>query len=54
MRRDSDWERALHAFSISITTRIERETVEADRAALLVNIVQPISGKRVLQWWKWD
>jgi hypothetical protein len=46
VRRDSEEERALQAFNISITTRIERDTVEALRAISLVNIAQPISGKR--------
>jgi len=53
VRRDSDEERALQAFNISMTTRIDRETVDALRAISLVNITQPISGKRRLQEWKW-
>lgn len=48
VRRDSDEERALQAFNISMTTRMERDIVEPLRAISLVNIMQPISGKRVL------
>ena len=51
--RDSEEERAFMALSISITTRMERETVEAVREAALVNMAQPISGKAVVQRWKW-
>lgn len=41
------------ALSISITTRMLRETVEAVRAESLENMLQPISGKVVVQRWKW-
>jgi hypothetical protein len=50
--RDSDWDRALHAFNISMTTRIDRDIVDALRALWLMNISQPISGKSASQWWK--
>lgn len=42
------------ALSISMTTRIDREIVEAVRAEseLAEKIWQPISGKMVLQLWK--
>jgi len=46
---DSEEESAFIAFSISITTRIERDMVEADLAILFENILQPISGKEVEQ-----
>jgi hypothetical protein len=44
VKRDSLEDRAFMAFSISMTTRMERETVEADLAMSLVNMSQPISG----------
>lgn len=47
--RDSDEESAFIAFSISITTKIERDIVEADLARSFENISQPISGKEVEQ-----
>ena len=42
------------AFSISMTTRMERETVEAERVAVEVELKmeQPREGKSVLQRWK--
>jgi hypothetical protein len=40
------------ALSISITTRMERETVEADLDMLLVNISQPSSGNWAEHLWK--
>lgn len=43
VRRDSLDERAFMAFNISMTTRIDKETVEADLAISFVNIEQPIS-----------
>jgi hypothetical protein len=49
---DSDWDRALQAFNISMTTRIDRDIVDALRALWSMNISHPISGKSVLQWWK--
>lgn len=54
VRRDSLDDKAFIAFNISITTRIERETVEADLDMSLWNMVQPISGKEVLHLWKCD
>lgn len=53
VRRDSEEESAFMAFSISITTKIDREMVDAVRAESLLKISQPISGKAVLHWWKW-
>jgi len=52
--RDSEEERAFMAFSISMTTRMERETVEAERVAVEVELKmeQPRVGKSVLQRWK--
>ena len=44
VRRDSLDDNAFMAFSISITTRIDRDTVEADLDISLLNIWQPISG----------
>ena len=52
--RDSEDERAFMAFSISMTTRMERETVLAERVAVEVELKmeQPREGKSVLQRWK--
>lgn len=50
--KDSDEERAFMALSISMTTRIERETVDAALAESFTKISQPISGKAELQRWK--
>ena len=52
MSRDSLEERAFMALSISITTRIESEMVEAALALLLLKISQPISGNLEVHWWK--
>jgi len=46
---DSEEESAFIAFSISITTRIERDIVEADLAISFENILQSTSGKEVEQ-----
>ena len=54
VRRDSLDERAFMALSISITTRVESDTVEADLAMSFENISQPMSGKRVEHLWKRD
>jgi hypothetical protein len=35
-----------------MTTRIDRDIVDALRALWLMNISQPISGKSASQWWK--
>ncbi len=43
VRSDSLDDNAFIALNISMTTRIERETVEADFAISLENIWQPIS-----------
>lgn len=43
-RSDSLDESAFMAFNISITTRIESDTVDADSDISLENISQPISG----------
>ena len=52
--RDSLDERAFMALSISMTTRMERETVEAALALSLAKMEQPISGNWVLHLWKCD
>ena len=54
VKSDSEDDKAFMALSISITTKMEREIVEAVFAEESANIVQPISGKEVLQRWKWD
>lgn len=54
MSSDSLDERAFMALSISMTTRIERETVEAALALSLVKISQPISGNCEEHLWKCD
>lgn len=54
VRRDSLDERAFMAFNISMTTRMEREMVEADLDMWLENISQPISGNWVEHLWKFD
>ena len=53
---DSLDDRAFMALNISITTRMERETVDAERAMgeELANIEQPISGNWEEHLWKWD
>jgi len=51
---DSLEERAFMAFSISMTTRMESDMVEAARALLLLKISQPISGNLEEHWWKCD
>ena len=51
-KRDSLEERPFMAFSISMTTRIDRETVDADLDMLFVNISQPISGNSAGHLWK--
>jgi len=33
---------------------MDNETVEADFAASLLKISQPISGKLREHWWKWE
>lgn len=50
--RDSLEERAFIALNISITTRMERETVEADFDISLENILHPISGNSAEHLWK--
>lgn len=54
MRRDSLEERAFMAFNISMTTRMDSETVDADFAMSFENISQPISGNEEEHLWKWD
>ena len=54
VRRDSLEDKAFMALSISMTTRMERETVEAALALSLVNISQPISGNWEEHLWKCD
>lgn len=54
VNRDSLDERAFIAFSISITTKMDNETVEAARDMSFVNISQPISGNCAEHLWKWD
>lgn len=43
VRRDSEDDRAFMAFNISMTTKIDRETVDADFDMPLENIEHPIS-----------
>lgn len=52
VRRDSDEERAFMALSISMTTRMEREIVEAVRARSSANMLQSSAEVKVLQEWK--
>jgi hypothetical protein len=47
VRSDSDEDRAFMAFSISMTTKMDNDTVEADFDMSLANIEQPISGNLV-------
>ena len=54
MSKDSEDESAFMALSISITTRMESEMVEAVRAVVSEKMEQLISGKLDLQLWKWD
>ena len=54
MSNDSLDERAFMALSISMTTRMERETVEAALALSLAKISQPISGNCEEHLWKCD
>ena len=51
VRRDSDEESAFMALSISMTTKMERDMVEAERAEALVKMSQFISGNAVAHWW---
>lgn len=53
VRSDSEDDKAFMAFSISITTRIERDTVEAALALLSEKMWHPMEGKMLLQLWKW-
>jgi hypothetical protein len=53
VRRDSDDDRAFIALSISITTRMESEIVDAVVEVSSTNIEQPMPGKLVEQRWKW-
>lgn len=46
--KDSFSLKELHALSISMTTRMERDMVVAALAELFENISHPISGKRLL------
>lgn len=50
---DSEDDSAFMALSISMTTRIDSDIVDAVRAASLLNISHPTSGKARLHWWKW-
>lgn len=50
--RDSEEERAFIALSISMTTRMERETVEAVFAESSTKMEQLIEGRKVVQLWK--
>lgn len=49
---DSLDESAFIALNISIITRMDRDTVEADLDISLVNISHPISGNSVEHLWK--
>jgi hypothetical protein len=50
VRSDSEDESAFMAFSISMTTRMDKEIVEPVLAASFENIWQPISGKLLEHW----
>ena len=52
VRRDSEDESAFMAFSISMTTRMESETVDAGCAAAELKMEQSTSGNWVEQRWK--
>lgn len=52
--KDSLDDKAFMALSISITTRIDKETVEADLDMSSWNMVQPISGNMLEHLWKCD
>src|SRR5690348_15817098 len=54
VRSDSLDDSAFMALNISMTTRIDSETVDPALAISLPNIWQPISGKSVEQRWKCD
>lgn len=49
---DSLLDRAFMAFSISMTTKIDSETVDADFAMSLENMLHPISENCVEHLWK--
>ena len=51
---DSDELSAFMALSISMTTKMLKDTVLADLAASLLKISQPISGNEREHWWKWE
>ena len=52
VRRDSEEERAFMALSISMTTRMLRDIVEAERAEEFEKMAQSMEGMKVLQRWK--
>ena len=52
VRRDSDEDSAFIALNISITTRIDKDMVEAALDMWLVNMSQPIEGNDVAHEWK--
>ena len=53
VRRDSEEDKAFMALSISMTTRMDKEMVEAVLAEESENMLQPICGKALEQRWKW-
>lgn len=54
VKSDALDDNAFMAFSISITTRIDKEMVDADFETSLVNMSQPISGNSEEHLWKCD
>jgi len=51
--KDSDEERAFIALNISMTTRMDKDMVDAALDISLVNISQPMEGNAVAHEWKW-
>ena len=52
VRRDSEEDKAFMAFNISMTTRMESETVDADLDMSFENMEHPMSENWVEQRWK--
>lgn len=52
--RDALDDNAFIALNISITTKIDREMVDAVFETSLVKISHPISGNSAEHLWKWD
>ena len=53
VKRDSFSDKEFMALNISITTRIDRDIVVPFLAERSTNMLQPISGNKVEQEWKW-